>query len=111
MEILEFVHLCGLVKAQHGEAVGYRIECIQRFSAHSLGWGIRGDMVRIFSLQSDQFIKESVILRVRQLRVVQNIIKVVVMMDLLPEVLYSFPLGLIGDRFVFTHDFFLLAAV
>jgi hypothetical protein len=76
-----------------------RFEGLQRLGTHPLSRRVEGYQFRIFSLQFNEFIKKLIIFRVRDLWLIQDIIKVVVAVNFFPKCPYP-----IGDfRFWFNH--------
>ena len=74
----------GVLQREHGLAVAHRLEFVQGRGPHPLGGGIRGGQA-VFLLQALQLGKQPVVLRVRDHRVIQDVITVIVVMELVPE--------------------------
>ena len=68
--------------------MAHRLEFFQGRRPHPLGGGIRGHQLRVLLLQSGELLKQAVEFRVRDHRVIQDIVAVVVVIDLLPELFY-----------------------
>jgi hypothetical protein len=68
----------GIVQRQHGAQVRYLRKGAEGFSAHALGWGIRGYPLWMATLQFLQLAHQAVVLSVRNLRIVEHVIAVIV---------------------------------
>ena len=75
----------GVFQRQHGLAVGHRLKPVRGPAPHPLGGRIRRDQFGVLLLQLLQLPEEPVIFGIGNLRIVQNIVTVVVIMEQLPE--------------------------
>ena len=66
-----------VVQRQHGLVVHDRLEAARRLAAHALGGRIRHDQVRMLRLDALQFLEQLVVFRVRQVRLVEHVVRVV----------------------------------
>ena len=62
-----------------------RLKTIKRSSPHSLRWRVRGYQLRVLCFEALKLSDQSIIARVRDRRVVQHVIPVVVLFDLGPK--------------------------
>ncbi len=69
----------GVIKAQHGHCVRYRREFFRNRSPYPLCWGIRGYQVGIALLKGLEFAHKRVIVCIADLRAVQDVIEIVMM--------------------------------
>ena len=103
VKVVEFTFSGGLVQAQHGQAVSDAAERIQGFSAHTLGGRFGCDDLGILPFQFQKLVKEPVIGRVGDLRVVHDVVEVVVTVDLLPQHPHPFKHGTVRAILRFIH--------
>ena len=75
----------GIAQGQHGHGMADFGKFLQGLGAHSLSGGIRGNQFGMGGLQFLEFAHEAVILAVRNLRVIQHVVTVVVVIDLLAQ--------------------------
>ena len=78
-----------LARLSMGISVADDAEGLQGTRAHPLGGGVRGGQLRVLRLQGAQLLHQTVVLAVGDLRVVQGVVAVVVIVDLLPELFGS----------------------
>ena len=71
--------------AQHGHGMAHAGKRVQRFAADALGRGIRRDQPRVRRLQSLERLEQSVVFGIRNLRVVQHIVVVCVLVELVAQ--------------------------
>src|SRR4051794_14293814 len=61
-------------------------EPLERLRPHALCRGVRGPKLGISFLEGDQLSQEGVVIRIRDLRIVEYVVAVVVIIDLPPEI-------------------------
>ena len=62
-----------------------RLELVEGCRADALGGRVRVSQLRVFLLERDELVVEAVVVGVGHLRVVEDVVPVVVVLDLLPE--------------------------
>ncbi len=75
----------GVLERQHRHRVHHRRELAQRGRADALGRRIGGRQFRVGGLELAQFERQAIVLGVRELRVVEHVITVIVVLDLLAQ--------------------------
>ena len=73
-------------------------ESIHGAAAHPLGGGIGGSVFRVLLLQVHQVVDQSVVLKILQLRCIQIVVQVHMMLDLFLKLLHLLP-----DLFAHLH--------
>jgi hypothetical protein len=66
-----------VVQRQHGLVVHHRPEAARGLAADTLGRRIRRDQIRVLGLDLFQLLEELVVLRIRQVRLVEYVVRVV----------------------------------
>jgi hypothetical protein len=89
IEVGELVIVKGIIQRQHRYFVPDFAEFTERRRTDAPGRGILGDQFRMLGFQRLQFAQQAVILRVRNQRVVEDVIPVVMEADLLPKLLHA----------------------
>ena len=73
------------VDRQHGHAVRYRREAFQRLAAHAPRGRIGRHQLRVRGFQRFKFAVEAVVLGIRDFRIVEHVVAVIVVVDLLTQ--------------------------
>src|SRR5437867_3310021 len=85
VELLELLERIRIVEAQHRNGMPSRLEARQKSAGYALRGGIRIPVFGVSFLEIVQLAKELVVLAVRDLRLTQDVIEMVVALDLAPE--------------------------
>src|SRR5262249_36230650 len=95
---VEVTHLGGgegVIEAQHGERMEHRAECLQRCGPDALCGGVRPDQIGKRCFQFLQAAHQLVVLGVSDLRIIEDVIAIAMMMKLVVQLL-DLSLGLLA---------------
>ncbi len=82
VKLAQVVFFEGIAQAEHGHFVTHLSEGRQCGTAHPLRRRIGRDQMRVFCLKGLEFVEQAVVLGIRDARLVQNVIAVVVLIQL-----------------------------
>ena len=105
---IEVVHLLvaeGVVEGEHGHLVAHLAEALQGLRPHALGGGVGRHELRPAGFELLQLAHEAVVLGIRDLRLVEHVIEIVVVIDLAAQRLHA-PPDILGDAHAMPDSWF-----
>ena len=87
IEFPGFIFVERVFQGQHGNPMGHALEFFQGFRPDPLGGGIRRHQFRVLFLQADEFLHKAVKFGIRNNRIIENMVTIVVVVNLFPQFL------------------------
>ena len=82
---LQLLLVARVRERQHRLEVAHLVELVERLRPHALGGRVRGQQVGVLGLEVAQLVEQRVVLGVRDLRVVEDVVAVAVVIELLAQ--------------------------